>query len=256
MRNPNAKQLVLVTAVIFAALALTFSLILRNSFEFRGLSMKAMPGRRPAYGADGVALPNDPALILMRPIELARTPIASRLDLPLGSEHGALSYDFQPFMTLNPERGGHHLGDDLNGIGGMDTDLGDPVYAIGAGRVIYSADAKQGWGNVIIVAHRLADGTRFLSFYGHLDRRDFGTGSNVVRGEQIGTVGKGGGAYPAHLHFEVRDSLCPNPGRGYFTTALDRWNPSATVLKFRGAADDLLNPAPRERLIEPEIEWQ
>ncbi|MGI9242186.1 MAG: M23 family metallopeptidase [Verrucomicrobiales bacterium] len=256
MQNPNAKQIVLLTVVIFAALALVFSLILKNSFDFRGLSMKEMPGRRLAYGADGKALPNDPALILTRPIELARTPIASRLDMPMGSEHGALTYDFQPFMTLNPERGGRHLGDDLNGIGGMDTDLGDPVYAIGAGRVIYSADAHHGWGNVIIVAHRMADGERFLSFYGHLDRRDFGTGSEVVRGEQIGTVGKGGGAYPAHLHFEVRDSICPNPGRGYFTSALNRWDPSGTVRDRRGAPDDLLNSAPRERLEAPHIDWQ
>jgi murein DD-endopeptidase MepM/ murein hydrolase activator NlpD len=77
-----------------------------------------------------------------------------------------------------------------------------------------------------------------------------------VRGEQIGTVGKGGGAYPAHLHFEVRDSLSPNPGPGYFTSALNRWDPSATVIKRRGAADDLLNAALRERLPEPEIQWE
>jgi len=256
MKNPNTKQLIFLTVVIFAALALTFSLILRNSFDFRGLSMKKMPGWRLSYGADGKALPNDPALILLRPIELARTPTASRLDMPMGSEHGALTYDFQPFLTLNPERGGLHLGDDLNGIGGMDTDLGDPVFAIGAGRVVYSADAKHGWGNVMILAHQMADGTRFLSFYGHLERRDFGAGSDVVRGERIGTVGKGGGAYPAHLHFEVRESLCPNPGRGYFTNALNRWNPSATVSDRRGAADDLLNLAPRESLVAPQIQWQ
>ena len=253
MKNPNTRQLVIVTAVIFAALALTFSLILKTSFDFRGLSMKEMPGRRLAYGKDGTALPNDPALILTRPVELAATPTAARLDMPLGSEHAALTYDFQPFLTFNPDRGGRHLGDDLNGIGGMDTDLGDPVYAIGAGRVVYSADARSGWGNIVIIAHRLADGSRFQSFYAHLQRRDVSAGMDVVRGETVGTVGKGGGAYPAHLHFELRDSLCPNPGRGYFDSALNRLDPSATVRAKRGAADELLNSPPRERLVQPEI---
>lgn len=253
MKNPNIKQLVIVTAVIFAALALVFSLILRNSFDFRGLSMKPLPGWRLAYGKDGSALPNDPALILMRPIEAARAPTAARLDMPVGSEHAALTYDAQPFLTFNPDWQSKHLGDDLNGIGGMDTDLGDAVYAIGAGRVIYSGDAQGGWGNVVIIAHRMPDGTRLQSLYAHLQRRDIGAGMEVVRGEEIGTIGKAGGAYPAHLHFEVRDSLCPYPGRGYFTSALNRLDPSGTVKKRRGAADDLLNPPPREVLEIPEI---
>lgn len=257
MNNPNAKQLIVVTLVTFAALALAFSLILRNSFDFRGLSMNEMPGWRLSYNqATGKALTLDPALILTRPIELARVPRATRLDMPIGSEHAALTYDYQPFMTFNPDRGGNHLGDDLNGIGGMDTDLGDPVYAIGAGRILYSADAKSGWGNIVIILHRLEDGTQFQSFYGHLERRDLPVGSNVVRGEQIGTVGKGGGAYPAHLHFEVRDSFCPNPGSGYYTEALNRWNPSGTVEKYRGVADDLLNTAPRKQLIEPDVKFE
>jgi len=253
MKNPNAKQLLLVTAIVFAALALTFSLILKHSFDFRGLSMKPMPGWRLAYGTDGLALPHDPELILMRPSEAARTPTAARLDLPLGSEHGALTYDAQPFMSFNAQRQSNHLGDDLNGIGGMDSDLGDPVYAIGAGRVIYSADAGGGWGNVVIVAQRMADGTRFQSLYAHLQRREIGAGMDVVRGEPIGTVGKGGGAYPAHLHFEVRDSLGAAPGRGYSTAALNRWDPSGTVEKFRGAAPDLLNPPPSVELVLPEM---
>ena len=77
-----------------------------------------------------------------------------------------------------------------------------------------------------------------------------------MRGEQIGTIGKGGGAYPAHLHFEVRRSLCPNPGRGYFTEMMNRLDPSGTVVKFRNAADELLNVGPQEVLAEPEIEWK
>ena len=255
--NPNIKQLILVTLVIFAALTLVFSLILKNSFDFRGLSTSPMPGWRLSYdGETGEALVPDPALILPRPIGLAGVPRATRFDMPLGSEQAALTYDSQPFLTLNPKRGGKHLGDDLNGIGGMDTDRGDPVYAIGAGRIAYSADARAGWGNVIIIEHRLADGTKFQSFYGHLERRDLPVGSHVVRGEPIGTVGNGGGRYPAHLHLELRDSHCPDPGRGYFDAPLGRLDPSGTLKRYRGAADDLLNTAPREVLVEPKVEFE
>jgi hypothetical protein len=38
------------------------------------------------------------------------------------SENSAMAYNAQRF-TEN-----HHLGDDLNGIGGEDSDLGDPIY--------------------------------------------------------------------------------------------------------------------------------
>jgi len=71
----------------------------------------------------------DPAFQIPSPFELASLPVATRFDFPLGSEHGALTYNAQHF-TEN-----HHLGDDLNGIGGENSDLGDPIYAVADGRV-------------------------------------------------------------------------------------------------------------------------
>jgi len=61
----------------------------------------------------------DPAFQIPSPFELASLPAATRFDFPLGSEHGALAYNAQRF-TEN-----YHLGDDLNGIGGENSDLGD-----------------------------------------------------------------------------------------------------------------------------------
>src|SRR6266700_2191476 len=86
----------------------------------------------------------DPAFRLPSPLELALFPTAARFDFPLGSENGAMTYNAQPF-TKN-----HHLGDDLNGIGGEDNDLGDPIYAIADGRVRLARDGGPGWGNVVI----------------------------------------------------------------------------------------------------------
>src|SRR5437899_6650138 len=68
-------------------------------------------------------------------------------DFPLGSENGAMSYNAQRFTEH------HHLGDDLNGIGGENSDPGDPIYAIADGRVLVARDGGPGWGNVVIVLH-------------------------------------------------------------------------------------------------------
>jgi len=82
----------------------------------------------------------DPAFRLPSSLELASLPTAVRFDFPLGSENGAMTYNAQPF-TKN-----HHLGDDLNGIGGEDSDLGDPIYAVADGRVLLARDGGPGWG--------------------------------------------------------------------------------------------------------------
>ncbi len=71
----------------------------------------------------------DPAFRMLAPLELASIPAATHFDFPLGNENGAMAYNAQRF-TENK-----HLGDDLNGIGGENSDLGDPIYAIADGRV-------------------------------------------------------------------------------------------------------------------------
>src|SRR5207247_1855753 len=77
------------------------------------------------------------------PLELALLPSAARFDRPLGSEHGAMTYNAQRF-TEN-----RHLGDDLNGIGGENSDLGDPVYAVAGGGVVVARNGGPGWGQVV-----------------------------------------------------------------------------------------------------------
>lgn len=166
-------------------------------------------------------------------------PIATRIDEPMGSEQGALAYNAQPFWEMNPTRGGRHLGDDLNGIGGMDTDLGDPVFAPADGLVVYSGTPSEGWGPVLILSHRLADGRFFQSMHAHLHRIDVAVGSLVGRGQQIGTVGSAAGLYPAHLHYEIRCGHGAEIGAGYGDHALDRVAPSTFRQPLAGAPDDL-----------------
>jgi len=182
----------------------------------------------------------DPAFAVISPIEIVTTPLSVRFDPPLGTEHAGLTYNAQPFLTTR------HLGDDLNGIGGNDSDLGDPVYAVADGRVIYAGWPAEGWGNVAMVLHTLPDGRLVESFYGHLDKIAVFVGQRVRRGDRIGDVGNAGGKYLAHLHFELRTSPALDCGAGYGDSALDRLAGEFSLLKWRGPSDDILSPAPRE----------
>lgn len=176
-------------------------------------------------------------LALPSPVELAKTPRAACLTSPLGSEQGALTYNARQFGEVD------HLGDDLNGIGGENSDLGDPVYAVGDGLVMFAGPASAGWGNVVMLQHRLNDGQLFQSFYGHLDAICVDLQERVHRGQVIGTVGTASGKYLAHLHFEIRDSICPGAGLGYHPLRLDRKNPAEFLQQHRNRAETNLLPA-------------
>jgi murein DD-endopeptidase MepM/ murein hydrolase activator NlpD len=174
--------------------------------------------------------------------QTALVPESPRFDFPMGSEHGALVYNAQKFWEMNDKRGGHHTGDDLNGIGGMNTDLGDPVFAVGDGLAIYAGEPSPGWGNIVVLAHKTPDGKPLHSMYAHLHRIDVAVGSLVGHGSKVGTVGTANGHYPAHLHFEMRTGDGVDIGAGYAMHPLNRLDPSATISGLRGTMIDA--PAP------------
>ncbi|MEY2558377.1 MAG: hypothetical protein QOE34_1802 [Verrucomicrobiota bacterium] len=177
----------------------------------------------------------DPAFQIVPPLFLASLPTAARFDFPLGSENGALAYNAQPF-TQN-----RHLGDDLNGIGGENSDLGDPIYAVADGRVLLAREGGPGWGNVIIVLHACEEnGARkyVQSYYAHVDEILVEPKQRVRRGEQIATVGTANGRYWAHLHFEMRDFTTPFVGAGYRDDTRGWIDPTAFIASHRGAAED------------------
>jgi hypothetical protein len=191
------------------------------------------------------------AFQLPTPLEMVSIPTATRFDYPLGSEHGALAYNAQRF-TEN-----RHLGDDLNGIGGENSDLGDPVYAVADGRVLLAREGGPGWGNVIIVLHAyLKEGARTYvqSYYGHVETILVHAGENVQRGQKIATVGTGGGRYFAHLHFEMREFITPFIGPGYREDTHGWLDPSAFIQSHRGAPEDDVgrNELKRSATIAPE----
>lgn len=89
-------------------------------------------------------------------------------------------------------RADNHLGEDWNLNTGGNSDCGEPVYAVAAGRVVYADHAGPGWGNTIIIEHRLADGRRVESLYAHLaEIRPLG--DRIEFRQKIGTIGNADG---------------------------------------------------------------
>ena len=197
-------------------------------------------GRQDAGAALEMPVSGEPDLRLhfLSAWQAARIPRAARFDPPLGSEQGALVYNAQKFFEMNDSRGGHHTGDDLNGIGGANTDLGDPVFAVADGLVVFAGEPSPDWGKVVVIAHLAPDGTPMQSMVAHLDRIDAKQDALVWRGEKIGTVGTAGGRYPAHLHFEMLASDGIDLGAGYALAPLNRLDPAATIEKFRNSPAD------------------
>jgi len=172
----------------------------------------------------------DPAFRIPSPLELESIPTAAHFDFPLGNENGAMAYNAQHF-TENK-----HLGDDLNGIGGENSDLGDPIYAIADGRVLLTRDGSAGWGNIVILLHAyLENGQRkyVQSYYGHVQDMLVRPGEMVKRGQQIATVGTANGRYFAHLHFEMREFLTPFIGAGYREDTRGWINPTKFIETHR-----------------------
>lgn len=162
------------------------------------------------------------------PVEQAygHLPVATTFGLPVGFPDGAGYYDAQDFGQH------YHLGEDWNGLGGGDSDLGDPVVAMAAGVVTYADDAGPGWGHVVRVVHHVRHGGRshFVeSVYAHLDRIDAEVGHALAAGDPVGTIGDAHGRYLAHLHFEVRSAPDLPLGPGYSADTSNHLDPSAFI---------------------------
>ncbi len=136
--------------------------------------------------------------------DVVATLAADGFDFPVGKPDGEGYYRSRGY------RPNGHLGEDWNGKGGGNTDLGDPVYSIAHGVVVFAQNFAHGWGNVVIVRHAYEEGghVKFAdSLYGHLDRILVREGQALKRGQQLGTIGTGGGLYSAHLHLEMRKDI-------------------------------------------------
>ena len=133
-------------------------------------------------------------------------------DFPVGKPNAKNYFNAQTFGK------NFHLGEDWNGNGGGNTDLGDPIFAIANGLVTFTEDVCCGWGNIIRIVHKIPNHPNYTyveSLYAHMHNINVKNGEFVKRGQQIGTIGTAHGRYKAHLHFEMRDAVDLPIGQGY-----------------------------------------
>lgn len=143
-----------------------------------------------------------------------RVRLADGFDFPVGKPD-AVSYHKSRGYFPNG-----HLGEDWNGNGGGNTDLGAPIYACARGVVILSANIGVGWGNCVLIRHiyRESDGRIAMvdSLYAHLHQRVVKLHDLVEKGQLVGAMGGNNGMYFVHLHFEMRKDLRVGMNRSQF----------------------------------------
>lgn len=152
---------------------------------------------------------------------------ANRFDYPVGKPDAKGYFNAQKFGK------NRHLGDDWNGLGGGDSDLGDPIYAIADGYVTYATDHNNSWGNVIRITHYLPDSTQVESLYAHCSTMIVKENQWVSIGDKIGAIGNAHGNYKAHLHLELRDEVDLPVGVGYSTNTEGYIDPTEFIESHR-----------------------
>jgi murein DD-endopeptidase MepM/ murein hydrolase activator NlpD len=94
---------------------------------------------------------------------------------------------------------------------------GTTIAAAGRGCVAYAGWSSGGYGNLVVIEHRLG----MTSWYAHLSSVGVRSGACVVAGTPIGRAGSTGRSTGPHLHFEVRlKGVAQNPAK--FLTARAR----------------------------------
>lgn len=144
--------------------------------------------------------------------------LADGFDYPIGDVNGRGSYrapDGRRFSGWYIAASfaqsydyGLHTGEDWNGRGGGDTDLGQPMFATAKGRVLFAQAAAAPFGNIVMIEHHYVENgsvKTVISQYDHLQSILVKEGQWVARRAKLGTIGKGArDFFPAHLHFELR----------------------------------------------------
>jgi peptidoglycan hydrolase-like protein with peptidoglycan-binding domain len=160
-----------------------------------------------------------------------------------GGSDGTSTAPTGPVRFLRPVPGpiGDPFGAPRNGYTHTGVDIpdpeGTPIAAAGVGTVIYAAYNGGGYGNLVVIQHRLG----YTSWYGHMSEITAYVGEGVDGGTRIGYVGSTGDATGPHLHFEVRHYDTPINPVPLLLSTLAR--PAATVRRGPSGGCDGVNRA-------------
>ncbi len=87
---------------------------------------------------------------------------------------------------------------------------GSAVEAAADGEIVYTGQAVDGFGNLVLMKHK----NNLVTAYGHLSRIDVQKGQMIRAGDILGGVGKTGSVNAPQLHFEIRQgSKILNPAQ-------------------------------------------
>lgn len=201
------------------------------AFTIAALLLAVMIASREPAARPVAAAGSDPIVASKYDSLFARHPnyTSDGFDFPVGKPDGKGYYNAQPFMKNT------HLGDDWNGRGGGNSDLGDPVYASANGYVSESDHLGGGWGNVVRIVHKTKSGKwpYVETLYAHFQTKTVKKGDFVFRGAPIGTIGNNSGMYWAHLHLELRHRPDRPLGGGYATDTTGYLNPTLYIQQHR-----------------------
>ncbi len=76
---------------------------------------------------------------------------------------------------------------------------GQPIYAAGAGKVVYVGSQLRGYGNLIMIKHS----EDYITAYAHNETLLVNNGQSVKSGQKIATMGSSD-ADSVRLHFQLR----------------------------------------------------
>ena len=175
------------------------------------------PGPQPVYPDDREPIGPGPQSTVPRstypPVTVppATTP-STRVPPVTTTPRPAPEPEFGPISSWQWPARGKVIKPFSDGGKGIDIagEVGQPVVAAGAGKVVYSGAALKGYGELIIIKHD----DLHLSAYGYNRRRLVGEGVTVAAGQPIAEIGVGPEQKPA-LHFEIRRKGKPVDPAGY-----------------------------------------
>ncbi len=197
------------TISLIFALVLALAIVLLTVIRVPESELGPLVSLQTYQDADAplVAPEIDPRFLKFSAFDRATLTPALEWESPIGS--GALVAVTKPFLAPVGAAGEQHLGVDLESFGASES-----VRAVANGLVVFSAKADPEWGNVLVIAHRDAQGTLCQSIYAHLDEVRLNRGVPVVRGQVVGTMSN----KTPSFHFALRtgDNTAPGPKSAVF----------------------------------------
>jgi murein DD-endopeptidase MepM/ murein hydrolase activator NlpD len=159
-----------------------------NALHKSGIAKSAAATKKPSGSAiSGAPAPKSHKNAAPAPLSTVPEQYAGALRWPVDA--GIISSEY------GARWGKMHKGIDIA------ADVGEPVYAIADGEVIYAGDGLTGYGNVVIVRHDRA----MSSLYAHNSELKVKQGDQITQGALVALLGSTGHSTGPHVHFEIRE---------------------------------------------------